>query len=100
MIQNEFYDGILYQIEYQKHLSNNDYTQHHVYHVTTEEENYPKAHRAIESIMNDGSWREGEWKVRNKQQPSIANALHSYHKFSYDEEKGVYIYTFVRPYDD
>ena len=47
MIRNEFYDGILYQIEYKKELSNNNYTQHHVYHIKTVDENYPHAHKAI-----------------------------------------------------
>lgn len=39
-----FYNGILYQIEYQPQLSNSDYTQHKVYHIKTE---------AIASIMED-----------------------------------------------
>lgn len=52
-METGFYDGILYQIEYKPELSNNDYTQHKVYHVRTE-----------------------------------------------DEELDVYVYTFVRPYDD
>lgn len=30
-----FYNGILYQIEYQPQLSNNDYTQHKVYYIKT-----------------------------------------------------------------
>lgn len=56
-----FYNGILYQIEYQPQLSNDDYTQHRVYHIKTE---------------------------------------HVYYEFSYNEEFDVYVYTFVRPYDD
>ena len=28
------------------------------------------------------------------------NALHTYHEFKYNEELGVYVYTFIRPYDD
>ena len=35
-----FYNGILYQIEYKPKLSNNDYTQHRVYHIKTDDENY------------------------------------------------------------
>ena len=38
MSKQAFYDGILYQTEYQPELSNNDYTQHKVYHIKTEEE--------------------------------------------------------------
>ena len=59
MSKQAFYNGILYQIEYQPQLSNMDYTQHQVYHIKTEDENYP-----------------------------------------YNEELDVYVYTFVRPYDD
>ena len=52
-----FYNGILYQIEYKPELSNNDYTQHKVYHNV-------------------------------------------YYEFTYNEELDVYVYTFVKPYDD
>nr|DAQ46201.1 MAG TPA: hypothetical protein [Crassvirales sp.] len=31
MSKQAFYNGILYQIEYQPQLSNSDYTQHYVY---------------------------------------------------------------------
>lgn len=98
--KNEFYDGILYQIEYQPHLSNRDYTTHTVYHIKTEDENYPHAHKAIESIMNDGSWTKGYYQWMNKKDPSFSNYLHPYHEFSFDETLGVYVYTLVRPYDD
>lgn len=30
----------------------------------------------------------------------MRSALHVYYKFTYDEELDVYVYTFVRPYDD
>lgn len=30
-----------------------DYTQHQVYHIKTEDENYPHARKAIASIMED-----------------------------------------------
>ena len=100
MERTEFYHGYLYRIQYQKELSNSDYTQHHVYHIISNDYNYCHAHEAIESIMNDGSWRKGEWQLKNKQEPSMANALHSYHTFSYDEDLDVYVYTLVIPYDD
>ena len=100
MVRNEFYDGILYQIEYQPNLSNGDYTAHHVYHVKTEEQNFPLAYTVIEGMMNDGSWRKGYWKFKNEIEPSMANALHSYHTFDYDKDTGVYVYTHVIPYDD
>lgn len=95
-----FYNGYMYQIEYKRELSNWDYTQHHVYHIKTEDMNYPHAHKAIESIMDDDSWTKGYWLHKNKLEPSIFNALHSYHEFSYNEELDVYVYTRVIPYDD
>lgn len=99
-MENQFYDGILYQIEYKPNLSQRNYTQKKVYHIRTEDENYPHAHKAIESIMDDDSWRKGVWVMKNQDQPSMENALHSYHEFEYNEELDVYVYTFVRPYDD
>lgn len=38
MSKQAFYNGILYQIEYQPQLSNSDYTQHRVYHIKTDRE--------------------------------------------------------------
>ena len=99
-MKTEFYDGILYQIEFKPELSNGDYTAHTVYHIRTNDENYSHAHMAIQAIMNDGSWTEGEWKMKNKQDPSMENAFHTYHKFSYDEGLDRFVYTLVRPYDD
>ena len=37
MSKQAFYNGILYTIEYKPELSNNDYTQHKVYHIKTDE---------------------------------------------------------------
>ena len=96
----EFYNGYMYQSEYKKELSNDDYTQHHVYHIKSDDESYPHAHKAIESIMDDGSWTEGYYQHKNKVEPSIFNALHSYHKFSFNEELDCYVYELVIPYDD
>ena len=102
-----FYNGILYQIEYQPQLSNNDYTQHKVYHIKTEDENYPHARKAIASIMEDELgyeqgkiWSSGLYLQKNDKEPSMLNALHVYYEFSYNEDLNVYVYTFVRPYDD
>ena len=101
------YNGMLYQIEYQPQLSNNDYTQHKVYHIKTEDEDYPHAKKAIASVMEDelgykqgAIWSKGFYQVKNKQEPSMSNGLHVYYEFSYDEDLDVYVYTFVRPYDD
>lgn len=52
MSKQAFYNGILYQIEYQPQLSNMDYTQHQVYHIKTEDEDYPHARKAIASIVD------------------------------------------------
>lgn len=107
MSKQAFYNGILYTIEYQPQLSNLDYTQHKVYHIKTDDENYPHARRAIASIMEDilgykqgAIWDKGLYLIKNKREPSIFNALHIYYEFSYNEELDVYVYTFVRPYDD
>lgn len=94
------YNGILYKIEYKPELSQKDYTQRHVYHIKTNDKDYLRAHNAIKSIMNDGSWERGEWEMWNDQQPSMENALHAYHEFKYNEGLGIYVYTFIRPYDD
>ena len=96
----EFYNGHMYQSEYKKELSNDDYTQHHVYHIKSDDESYPHAHKAIESIMDDDSWTEGYYQHKNKVEPSMLNALHSYHKFSFNEELDCYVYELVIPYDD
>lgn len=45
-------------------------------------------------------WSEGLYQLKNDREPSMANALHAYYEFSYNEELDVYVYTFVRPYDD
>lgn len=107
MAQIHFYNGILYKVEYQPKLSNNDYTQHKVYHIETDDENYPRAKMAIASIMEDELgykqdeiWSKGLWQIKNKQEPSMLNALHVYYEFTYDENIDRYVYTFVRPYDD
>ena len=103
----EFYNGILYQIEYIPELSNRDYTKRHVYYIKTEDESYPHAKKAIASIMEDilgyeqGTiWNKGLYQMKNNREPSMSNALHMYYEFTYDEELDVYVYTFVRPYDD
>lgn len=107
MSKQAFYNGILYQIEYQPQLSNMDYTQHQVYYIKTDDENYPHAKKAIASIMEgilgyeQGEiWNKGLYLLKNDREPSMANALHVYYEFTYDEELDVYVYTFVRPYDD
>ena len=107
MSKQAFYNGILYTIEYQPQLSNLDYTQHKVYHIKTDDENYPHARRAIASIMEDELgykqgeiWDKGLYLIKNKREPSILNDLHVYYEFTYNEELDVYVYTFVRPYDD
>ena len=106
MNYSKVYNG-LYQIEYQPNLSNNDYTQHEVYYIKTDDENYPHARKAIASIMEDilgykqgEIWSKGEYLVRNEFNPSMLNALHIHYDFTYDEDKDVYVYTFIRPYDD
>lgn len=55
MSNQTFYNGILYQIEYQPQLSGSYYTQHEVYYIKTDDENYPHAKKAIASIMEGSS---------------------------------------------
>lgn len=107
MSKQAFYNGILYQIEYQSQLSNNDYTQYKVYHIKTGEENYGKSRKAIASIMEEelgykqgDLWSAGEYHIKNTQKPSMINNLHPYYKFTYDENLDVYVFTLVIPYDD
>lgn len=107
MTTQAFYNGILYTIKYQPKLSNNDYTQHKVYHIKTEDEDYIHARKAIASIMEDELgyeqgeiWNKGLYQLKNDREPSISNALHVYYEFTYNEEFDVYVYTFIRPYDD
>lgn len=107
MSKQAFYNGILYQIGYQPELSNNDYTQHKVYHIKTEEENYGKSRKAIVSIMEEELgykqgylWSVGEYHIKNTQCPSMTNAFHPYYKFTYDENLDVFVFTLVIPYDD
>jgi hypothetical protein len=102
-----FYNGILYQIEYQPQLSNSDYTKHKVYYIKTEDESYPHARKAIASIMEDvlgykqgELWNKGLYQLKNDKEPSMQNALHKYYEFSYEESLDVYVFTLVIPYDD
>lgn len=106
-MSKHFYNGILYQIEYKPKLSNKDYTQHKVFHIKTDDKCYIHAWKAIVSIMEDilgykqGTiWNKGLYQLKNDREPSMVNALHVYYEFFYDEELGVFVYTFVRPYDD
>lgn len=107
MSKQEFYNGILYQIEYQPELSNNDYTKYKVYYIKTEEENYGKAKKAIASIMENKLgykqgylWTSGEYYIKNRREQSMANALHPYYEFCYDKTLDVFVFTLVIPYDD
>ena len=137
MRKQAFYNGILYQIEYQPQLSNMDYTRHQVYHIKTEDENCLHVRRAIASVIEDklGYKQEEIWskgkqeeiknrqdpfilnalhvrkaivsviedkqeEIKNRQDPFMLNALHVYCKSLYNEGLDVYVYTFVRPYDD
>lgn len=46
-MNNEFFDGILYQVEYHPELSNNDYTQHKVYYIKTDDDNWGHAKKKL-----------------------------------------------------
>lgn len=94
------YGRKLYKVEFKRELSSDYYGTCHVYHIVTEEENFCVARKAIRAIMNDGSWTEGEWKLKNQREPSMKNGLHPYHKFFLDEKLDRYVYIYIRPYDD
>lgn len=79
MSKQAFYNGILYQIEYQPELSNME-----------EELGHKQGYL----------WSAGEYHIKNKQHPSMANAFHPYYKFTYDENLDVFVFTLVIPYDD
>ena len=103
MSKQAFYNGILYQIEYQPELSNSDYTQHKVYHIKTGEENHCKSVKAIVSVMEEklGYKQKGHcksvkaivsvmeeklgYKQKDTQCPYITNALHPYYELTYND---------------
>lgn len=100
-------DGISYEIEYRPELSSVFYTECRVYYIRTKDEDYNHAKSTIASIMENllghekqGIWSEELYDLKNDREPSMLNALHVYYTFSFYEKLGVYIYTFVRPYDD
>lgn len=107
MIHNCFYNGVLYQVEYKPRLSNRDYTKHLVYHISTDNENYPSSKKAIASIIEDICgykqgylWSKGDYVFKNTKTPNIMNALHPYYEFSFDEVLNKYVFVIVIPYDD
>lgn len=107
MIESITHNGMLYQIEYQPELSSNYYTTHKIFHIKTKEDSYSKARKDIAAVMakllgynQKDIWDKGLWLIRNKNTPSMVNALHIYYEFTYNKELDVYVYTFVRPYDD
>lgn len=62
--------------------------------------------KTIASIMEDllghekqGIWSEELYDLKNNMEPSMLNALHVHYTFSFDEQREVYVYTFVRPYE-
>lgn len=100
-------NGVSYEIEYQPSLSTMFYTQRSVYYIRTKDEDYNHAKNTIASIMEDllghekqDIWSKEFYDLKNDVEPSMLNALHVYYEFSYNEELDVYVYTFVRPYDD
>ena len=100
-------NGVNYNVEYKPELSNNDYTQHHVYFIKTDENSWSKARKSIAAIMAKllgyshpkEIWDKG-LRIIKMQKEGIFAALHVYYEFDYDAENDQFIYTFVRPYDD
>jgi hypothetical protein len=92
----------MYEITYKKELSNSDYTQHKVYHIKSDVDDFHKAKREIAALMEKEYtiWSSGLYYAKNRNEPSMSNALHPYYTFSYNEDLDVYVYTLVFPYDD
>ena len=100
-------NGVSYEIEYQPDLSSMWYTECKVYYIRTKDEDYDHAKKIIASIMENflghekqGIWSEELYDLKNDMEPCMLNALHVHYTFSFDVQRGVYVYTFVRPYDD
>ena len=101
------YNGSVYQIKYKDELSQKTYTKRLVYHIKSDNDNYCLAKKDINEIICDlhgykpeDVWTNGLYFLKNKQNPCISNGLHKYFEFDYDEDKDVYVYTLVEPYDD
>ena len=89
-----------YIVEFRKDLSSLEYSKSLIYHIFTDEESYPKAHKEIRAIMNDNSITIGEYKFINSKNPSLENHLKKYHEFSWNDELECYVYILHIPYDD
>ena len=101
----KYYDGLLYKIEYQPQLSTIYYTRKAVYYISTQEESFTKARKAISFLMEKilgekNIWSKGTYLIKNQNNPGMSNAFHKYYEFTYDEEIDKFIYTLVTPYDD
>lgn len=101
------YNGSVYRIKYKDELSQKVYTKRLVYYIKSDNYNYLSAKKNINKIICDlhgytpeEVWSKGDYLLKNKQNPSIANGLHKYFEFEFDDNKDVYIYTLVEPYDD
>lgn len=101
------YNGSVYQIKYKDELSQNVYTNRLVYYIKSDNDKYTTARNDINKIICDihgykpeDVWSKGYYLFKNKRNPCISNGLHKYFEFEFDENKNVYIYTLVKPYDD
>lgn len=106
MVRKYIINGVSYEIEYQPSLSDMFYTECKVYYIKTKNEDYNHAKSIIAAIMEDllghekqGIWSEELYDLKNDREPSMLNALHVHYTFSFNKERGVYVYTFVRPYN-
>lgn len=106
MVNQIKFQGIIYNVEPAPWLDGCSSNQKS-FVISTTDEIYPRAKRAITSIIGnrlgyfeEELWSRGEWILRNKKEPSIFSALHPYYKFSFDKEINAYIWTFVQPNDE
>lgn len=80
MSRQAFYNGILYQIEYQPELSDSDYTQHKVYHIKTGEENYGKSVSIMEEELGH---KQGMLFIHTINSPMMGTWMYLYLLLSY-----------------
>lgn len=95
MARTEFYNGYMFQIETVYH--DFFYGNETLYKVTTEMDNFSQCYCAMESILEDKTYRKGLWKIKKK---SFIEYLKGWHEMWYSEEDNCLYYKIHIPYDD
>ena len=95
MVRTEFYNGYMFQIETVYH--NPFYGRETLYKVTTEMENFSQCYCALESILQDDTYRKGLWEFKKN---DLRCYFRGWHKMWYSEEDNCLYYKIHIPYDD